>query len=146
MFFFIFLQTWCGGIGGVLKGRRRRRMHWRRMHCFAHLPNIKGLSMQNIMVHTNTITKECNKNLNEPKNSFQTHLKSNPTMRQILLKGCYKSYYNDLKIKKRSYQVCRRHRSHKWGIHWLATYLQLSYLDSIHSNLKFLRFKFTIFF
>ena len=76
----------------------------------------------------------------------QTHSKLNPTMRQILFKVCYKCYYNDLKIKKRSYQVCRRHRSHKWGIHWLATYLQLSYLDSIHSNLKFLRFKFTMFF
>ena len=33
-----------------------------------------------------------------------------------------------------TYQVCRRHGSHQWGIHWLATYSQLSYLDSIHSN------------
>ena len=37
-------------------------------------------------------------------------------------------------FRKIAYQVCSRHRSHKWGIHWLATFLQLSYLDLIHSN------------
>ena len=37
-------------------------------------------------------------------------------------------------FRKIAYQVCSRHRSHKWGIHWLATFLQLSYLDLIHSK------------